>query len=221
MPTDSYPERTEQNVIDSDGTLIISHGSLTGGSAYTRKMAIKHGKPWFHIDLNKTPTFHAGILIEDWISKNGIEILNVAGPRATKDPQIYDLVTIILELTYNLEIAKNDSPKLPYDPLKIDKPESTDQPKTVDDAVNSLINELSLKDKTTIANMAESDLVDLHFSSGLSIRNRYLYPRNDQLLESCRQEAEEKYLHWDQVSSVIIRALWKHLRKTHKLRVVE
>ncbi len=32
MPTKSYPNRTEQNVIDSDGTLIITHGKLTGGS---------------------------------------------------------------------------------------------------------------------------------------------------------------------------------------------
>ena len=31
MATDEYPKRTEQNVIDSDGTLIISHGELTGG----------------------------------------------------------------------------------------------------------------------------------------------------------------------------------------------
>ena len=37
MPTDSYSDRTEQNVADSDGTLIISHGELTGGSAFTRK----------------------------------------------------------------------------------------------------------------------------------------------------------------------------------------
>ena len=35
MSSDSYPERTEQNVIDSDGTLIISRGPLTGGSLYT------------------------------------------------------------------------------------------------------------------------------------------------------------------------------------------
>ena len=32
MPTQNYPKRTEQNVIDSDGTLIITHGKLTGGS---------------------------------------------------------------------------------------------------------------------------------------------------------------------------------------------
>jgi hypothetical protein len=221
LPTDSYPERTEQNVIDSDGTLIISHGSLTGGSAYTRKMAMKHGKPWFHVGLNKTPTFHAGILIEDWISKNGIETLNVAGPRASKDPQIYGLVTIILELAYNLGMAKDDSPKLPYDPLKIDKPESTDQPKTVDDAVKKLTTELSLKDKTTISNMDEADLANLHFSLGLSIRNRYLYPRNENLLESCRQQAMDKYLHWDQASTVIIKRLWERLRETHKFRILK
>jgi hypothetical protein len=28
MPTDSYPARTEQNVIDSDGTLIIARVNL-------------------------------------------------------------------------------------------------------------------------------------------------------------------------------------------------
>jgi len=35
MPTASYPKRTEKNVLDSDGTLILSHGKLTGGSALT------------------------------------------------------------------------------------------------------------------------------------------------------------------------------------------
>lgn len=69
--------------------------------------------------------------------------------------------------------------------------------------------------------MAESDLTDLHFSLGLSIRNKFLYPRNEKLLESCRQEVADKYLHWDQASTVIIKALWKRTRKTHKLRVVE
>ncbi|MBW2083807.1 MAG: hypothetical protein JRI39_12165, partial [Deltaproteobacteria bacterium] len=33
MPTTSYVKKTEQNILDSDGTLIISHGKLTGGSA--------------------------------------------------------------------------------------------------------------------------------------------------------------------------------------------
>lgn len=51
MRTASYPKRTEQNVIDSDGTLILSHGKLTGRSALTVKMAMKHGRPYLHVDF--------------------------------------------------------------------------------------------------------------------------------------------------------------------------
>ena len=89
MPTDSYPKRTEQNVIDSDGTLILSHEKLASGSAYTRKMAKKHNKPHLHINLNKVPEYHAVFLVRKWMYENEVEILNVAGPRASKDPQIY------------------------------------------------------------------------------------------------------------------------------------
>jgi Circularly permutated YpsA SLOG family len=39
MPTKSYPKRTEKNIIVSDGTLIVSHGTITGGTALTKKLA--------------------------------------------------------------------------------------------------------------------------------------------------------------------------------------
>ena len=57
MPTASYPKRTEQNILDSDGTLIVSHGNLAGGSALTRKLAKKHQRPWLHIDPRKASAF--------------------------------------------------------------------------------------------------------------------------------------------------------------------
>lgn len=100
-------------------------------------------------------------------------------------------------------------------------PESIDPPQTVDEAVNFLIQKLSLKDKAALAKMQESDLDKLYFSFGLYIRNRLLYPRNDKLLESCRQEAMDKHLHWDQAPAVIIRKLWKHLKMTHRLKIVK
>ena len=221
MLTDSYPKRTEQNVIDSDGTLIISHGKLTGGSAYTRKMAMKHAKPWFHADLNKLPTFQVAKIIEEWISRNQIEALNIAGPRSSEDSSIYGLVTVIIELVFTLVTAKDDKAEPSYDVRKTDKPESIDQPKTVDEAVNFLIHKLSLKDKSTLAKMPEDDLDNLYFSFGLYIRNRLLYPRNDKLLESCRQEAMDKHLHWDQAPIVVIEKLWKHLKMTHRLKTVK
>ena len=97
MPTASYPKRTEKNILDSDGTLIFSRGKLTGGSALTRKLAKQHGRPWLHIDLEKVEETEAVQIIAGWIDKNGIQVLNVAGPRASKDPGIHDIVMQILE----------------------------------------------------------------------------------------------------------------------------
>lgn len=97
MPTEEYAARTEKNVLDSDGTLIISRGRPTGGTDYTRRMALKHGKQLLHIDLalGQRPS-QAGSLIASWIEMNRIETLNVAGPRASGDPAIYDEAATIL-----------------------------------------------------------------------------------------------------------------------------
>jgi hypothetical protein len=59
MLTTSFPKRTEKNVIESDGTLIVSHGKPTGGSALTQKFAVQHNKPCLHIDLNAIAEFFA------------------------------------------------------------------------------------------------------------------------------------------------------------------
>ena len=62
MPTDSYPARTEQNVIDSDGTFIFSRGKLTGGTDYTRQITLKHKKQLLGIDLSLTGHYDAASL---------------------------------------------------------------------------------------------------------------------------------------------------------------
>ena len=92
MDSADYKARTRQNVIDSDGTLIFSHGPLTGGSLLTQKLAVDHGRPCFHADC--TYSSEDGTLeeIERWLKKNRIEVLNVAGPRASGDPSIYEIV---------------------------------------------------------------------------------------------------------------------------------
>ena len=80
MPTDSYPKRTEQNVIDSDGTLIVSHGKLDGGSTLARKLAKKHGRPCLHVNLRRKSAYEAAEEIREWIRTHRIKVLNVAGP---------------------------------------------------------------------------------------------------------------------------------------------
>jgi hypothetical protein len=87
--TDSakYPVRTEQNVIDSDGTLILYERELQGGTSLTLRFAKEHGKPCLTIDLadpNEPAT------ARDWIAEHTIEVLNIAGPRESSSPGIAD-----------------------------------------------------------------------------------------------------------------------------------
>ena len=97
MPTAGYPKRTEQNVIDSDGTVIFTHGKLSGGSDLTRKYAIKHRRPWLHLDMNQLFLEAAVRALSTWINENGIEVLNVAGKSAAKDERIYDVTYAVVD----------------------------------------------------------------------------------------------------------------------------
>ena len=101
IKTRSYVKRAEQNVIDSDGTLIISHGKLADGSAFTKQFAKKHQRPWLHIDFNKALMEEAAEQIKRWIEENKIKTLNVAGPRASKDSRIYRKTLELLEITFS------------------------------------------------------------------------------------------------------------------------
>jgi hypothetical protein len=96
------------------------------------------------------------------------------------------------------------------------------QPKTVEEAVDRLTKGLSLKDKATIANMAEADLGTLHSNLGKYIRNEFaLRSGNEDLIASCCDMAQKDKIHEDEASSIIIKKLWKRLHETHKLRILK
>jgi Circularly permutated YpsA SLOG family len=84
--SNSYAQRTEWNVRDSDGTLILTRGSLEGGTALTEKYADKLGRPCLVIDLGKAP---APEVISNWVRECKISVLNVAGPRESEASGIY------------------------------------------------------------------------------------------------------------------------------------
>lgn len=91
-----FSERTAANVRDSDATLIISRGPLTGGSLYTREVADRLGRPCLHVDLDSPAAEEAAGAVRDWFDSNAVGVLNVAGPRASKDPEIHDLARSLL-----------------------------------------------------------------------------------------------------------------------------
>ncbi|MBF0146255.1 MAG: putative molybdenum carrier protein [Magnetococcales bacterium] len=84
---EDYPYRTILNVIDSDGTLILFTGRLRGGSALTLRCAQKHQVPCMSVDLRQEYRLEE---VKQWIERNGIEILNVAGPRESENRGIHD-----------------------------------------------------------------------------------------------------------------------------------
>ena len=214
MPTDSYSASTEQNVMDSDGTLIISHGDLTGGSAYTCKMSKKHKKLWLHIDLDNVDGFQAGQILKSWIGMHEIQILNVAGSRASKDPVIYKAVQDILRAAITLEMITASVVK--------GSDLAPNLPRTVDEAVQRLLTELKLRDKAMIAKLDKEDLISLQSNIGEYVRNEFgIQAGNKQLINSCRLLIKKFDIDEDEASAVIIEKLWKMLNETHRLRVIK
>ncbi len=83
----AYPVRTQLNVEDSDGTLVLSWGSPAGGTALTLKLARRLKKPYLLIDLSQ-PADPRKVI--DWAAANDIRVLNVAGPREGEAAGIYE-----------------------------------------------------------------------------------------------------------------------------------
>ena len=85
-----FTERTLQNVKDSDGTVIIYSGKLSGGTEQTVRFCRELEQPHQLIYASKVSIEDAARLITDVVRKDKIEILNVAGPRQSEWPEGYD-----------------------------------------------------------------------------------------------------------------------------------
>ena len=93
-----YSERTQKNVVDSDGTLIVNSGTLDGGTLKTVQLAKKFGKPHLVLQLDFGVGDDEAQQLLDWLRRESIAILNVAGPRESKRRGIYTLVNELLHL---------------------------------------------------------------------------------------------------------------------------
>lgn len=92
-----FTERTLRNVKDSDGTVIIYAGKLSGGTEQTVCFCRELQRPYELIDASRVPAEDAAKLIFDFVGKHRIEILNFAGPRQSDWPEGYHYATRVLE----------------------------------------------------------------------------------------------------------------------------
>jgi hypothetical protein len=213
MPTRSYADRTERNVLESDGTLILSHGRLKGGSALTRELAVKHGRPWLHVDFKTANPFMAARNIRYWAMRHEIKVLNVAGSRASEDPEMYESAAKLLRTVLHMDIVQANMP---------DSMRATPfLPESVEEAVERLLEELPLKERMRIARMDEEQIRRLFPTLGTYIRDRFgLNAGNHDLLQSCRYLSKKYEIQENEASFLVLKELWKKLKETHALRVV-
>ncbi len=89
----SYAVRTEWNVRDSDGTLILLCGPLSSGTRLTLESAQTQNRPVLVIQLDAPENSHSDqpATVAAWLSHNKIRVLNVAGPRGSSSPRVYPL----------------------------------------------------------------------------------------------------------------------------------
>ncbi len=89
-PSADVAQRTEWNARDSDATLILCEGAPVGGTDLTAVMAARYGKPCLIVDLAADGDLEsAASRVEAWAAAGRYAVLNVAGPRESTTPGIY------------------------------------------------------------------------------------------------------------------------------------
>jgi hypothetical protein len=88
-PSSHYSQRTEWNVRDSDATVVFSIKTrLTGGTRLTFELAERFGKPVLHLSRDEADVATAADDLRSFVEEKQARTLNVAGPRASQEPEI-------------------------------------------------------------------------------------------------------------------------------------
>jgi hypothetical protein len=96
-----YRVRTKTNLTEADGTVIFSmKPTLSGGTLLTANLAERHDKPLLklHAEMGRDVAAQA---LCTFLETHAIKILNVAGPRASGEPEVYDFVCDVLRRVFS------------------------------------------------------------------------------------------------------------------------
>ncbi|WP_300462420.1 putative molybdenum carrier protein [Desulfobacula sp.] len=221
MESTDYRDRTKQNIIDSNGTVILSRGNLSGGSKLTQTFAKVLGRPNCFIDLLKTEEFEASIILKSFILENGIQILNVAGPRLSHHPWIYTDVKTVLEVTlYQLFLdTRQDMVIRDHIP---DGPVKADFPQTLEAAFDLLRDSLPLKTRIFIAKSSPRQIPMLYFTLMEYVRHRVGFDtENKALLHACSDRMQVDTCDIEDAVMEILKRFKQDLETDHLLRVMK
>ena len=115
----SYFERLEKNLVNSDGTVILTYGQLIRGSIAIRDLADKHNKPYLLLDLIECTHSHVVSSIRKWMENHKIEQIFFTGSKLIDSPNLHEEVIQIIagvcqverEYQKHLSFQKKDDPE--------------------------------------------------------------------------------------------------------------
>ncbi|MBW2336909.1 MAG: hypothetical protein JRF47_09175, partial [Deltaproteobacteria bacterium] len=107
----SYFERLEKNIIDSEGTVILTHGQLLIGLKGVRELAENLKKPCLHVELMECTTNHAISSIRKWMLNHEIEVVYFTGQKPVGGAsKIYRDVIRIIEGIFRTHREQEELP---------------------------------------------------------------------------------------------------------------
>jgi len=223
MPTTNRIETFKKNIRESDGSLLLSHGTLSSYVKSTKKTILRYSTPLLQVDLNNTNAFSAASLINDWIVDNDLNVLHVTGPSENEDNKIYSATLDILQAVYFLNLTESSmNPSIGVQNLLTQPLNTVVPPKTIEAAVDIIINEMHLKDRALMANLKKEELAPLQLTLGLYIQKKLdIWFQDTTLYQACVAAAEKENLDKSNLPMVLIKLMWKKLKDTHRLRVVK
>ena len=243
MNTPDYLARTEANVVDSDATLIFTAGRLEGGSLKTSQFAVNYSKPCLHIDTSAVRRGEAVVQIVDWLARVCPRdcVLNVAGSRASKAPQLAGtvrawLVDVLSAVNGKLFVSISENPvdnrpateysPVDYKDMRV-RLEATGQeeqlyhPASIAEAVETVLQAISTEAKRLLQSVPKDELLaHTHFGLGVAIRNCMICRNVNQLdlmadfQAGCRAGKWQGEAAPDPVSAVIVGLVWDALHDT-------
>jgi hypothetical protein len=108
LATNDYPSRTRANIQEATATLVLYAGPITSpGTRLTISLCKqkRNGDMWLGIELNEANA-ETVKFARDWLAFRRVRVLNVAGPRESKNPGIYQNAKAFL-----LAVLRSEEPR--------------------------------------------------------------------------------------------------------------
>jgi hypothetical protein len=106
----SYHDRLDKNILNSDGTVILTCGQLVLGSKEIKKLAEKNKKPCLDLDLTKCSLSYAVSSIRQWITNHEIDSVYFTGSKPVGKSNIYEDTIRIIEAIVKVQREQESLP---------------------------------------------------------------------------------------------------------------